>query len=156
MWKNKHVVIAMLVAPILSVIAWFAVDRMVGEQPHAAKKGGAYELVGRSNCRYASGVCELSNGEFELTINAESTDGKLSLVASHTLSGAVAARGTSDQDYRREVSFVPESAESNRWWIDLGPDAQATDRIRLAVSASGATYYAELPMTFIEGEDPSI
>jgi hypothetical protein len=29
MWTNKHVIIAMLVAPVLAIMAWFAVDYLV-------------------------------------------------------------------------------------------------------------------------------
>ncbi len=36
---NKHVVIAMLVAPVLAVIAYFAVDASVSEAPKAAQPG---------------------------------------------------------------------------------------------------------------------
>ena len=51
MWKNKHVVVAMLVAPILAILAWFAVDSMVAERAHSAKPGASYKLVAKSNCR---------------------------------------------------------------------------------------------------------
>lgn len=52
---NKHVVIAMLVAPVLAVIAYFAVDASVSEPPKAAQPGQSYPLAVRSNCRYTSG-----------------------------------------------------------------------------------------------------
>ena len=68
MFKNKHVVIAMLVAPVLAIMAWFAVDYFVGERPHAATPGSAYTLVAKSNCRYASGQCDLENADFKLRI----------------------------------------------------------------------------------------
>ena len=68
MWKNKHVVIAMLVAPILAVIAWYGVDSIVAEQAQVAKPGDSYPLVARSNCRYDSGACDLVNNDFKLTL----------------------------------------------------------------------------------------
>src|SRR5210317_2361133 len=72
MFKNKHVIVAMLVAPILSIMAWFAVDYFVGERPHAAKEGAAYTLIAKSNCRYDSGQCDLENSDFKLSIRPTS------------------------------------------------------------------------------------
>ena len=91
MWKNKHVIIALLVAPVLAIIAWFAVDRMVAEEPQAAQAGGAYELVAKPNCRYASGECELVNNEFRLELAL--ADGVMTLTASHALDGVQIATG---------------------------------------------------------------
>ena len=42
MLTNKHVVIALIVAPILAVIAYFATDAAVGEKPHKAQAGKSY------------------------------------------------------------------------------------------------------------------
>jgi hypothetical protein len=64
--NNKHLVTALLVAPVLSILAWFAVGRLAGEQPHAAVPGQVYPLLERSNCRYPSGRCDMVNGDFEL------------------------------------------------------------------------------------------
>ena len=38
-YKNKHVVVAMLVAPVLALIGYFSVDALVAEKPHAAQAG---------------------------------------------------------------------------------------------------------------------
>ena len=37
--KNKHLVVAMLVAPVLAVLSYFALDVLVGEQPKPAEEG---------------------------------------------------------------------------------------------------------------------
>ena len=68
---NKHVIIAMLVAPILAVVAYFAVDYQVSEKPHAAKAGDSYVLVAKSNCRYESGKCTLKNGDIEIKVTTD-------------------------------------------------------------------------------------
>ena len=70
MWKNKHVLVAVLVAPVLAVVAWFSVDHFVSEKPHAARPGADYPLAARSNCRYESGACDLVNNDFKLRITA--------------------------------------------------------------------------------------
>ena len=50
-WKNKHVLIATLMAPVLALIAYFGVNALVGEKPHAAEAGQSYVLVEKPNCR---------------------------------------------------------------------------------------------------------
>ena len=50
----------MIVAALLAVITWFAVDRLVAERPHIAREGRAYPLIARSDCRYTSGQCSLA------------------------------------------------------------------------------------------------
>ena len=51
MWKDKHVVMAMIVAPILAIFAWVGVDYIVAEKAQPAEPGSMYPLVARSNCR---------------------------------------------------------------------------------------------------------
>ena len=53
--KNKHLLTASLVAPILALMSYFAIDALVGETPHAAEEGQSYQLVEKQNCRYNSG-----------------------------------------------------------------------------------------------------
>jgi len=67
-FKNKHVITAMIVAPILAIVSYYAVDLMVKEQPKAAVEGQAYKLIAKSNCRYSSGACDLVNGDFKSTV----------------------------------------------------------------------------------------
>ena len=43
--KNKHMVIAMLMAPVLALISYYAVNALVSETPHAAEAGQSYLLV---------------------------------------------------------------------------------------------------------------
>lgn len=64
MFKNKHFILALLIAPILSIIAYFGTDMALSEKPHAAKEGETYKLASKSNCRYTSGLCDMENGDF--------------------------------------------------------------------------------------------
>ncbi|HAN68249.1 MAG TPA: hypothetical protein DCQ70_07120, partial [Halieaceae bacterium] len=93
MFSNRHVIIALLVAPLLSIGAWFAVGQLVGEQPQQAEAGSDYPLLAKSNCRYDSGRCELANGDLELEIDVQALGSgwQLRLLASHALEGAVMA-----------------------------------------------------------------
>ena len=82
----------MIVAPILSILAWYAVGHLVGEKPQAAEEGKLYKLVARSNCRYESGSCDLHNADFQLTIQPEmltASSVALTMTSSHSLQSAV-------------------------------------------------------------------
>lgn len=155
MWKNKHVVIALIVAPILSILAWYAVGNLVGEKPEAAKAGETYKLVGRSNCRYASGSCDLHNADFELTLEPEmvaASSVALTMTASHELQSA--ALGLVEGNSEPQPSPMTRTADDGTQWQGLLPRPQTPDAlIRVAVTAQGATWYAEVPVIFLETED---
>ena len=151
MFKNKHVVIAMLVAPVLAIMAWFAVDYFVGERPHAAKPGSAYTLIAKSNCRYASGQCDLENADFKLSIRpgmVSASSVALTLSASHELQSA--AVGLVDGDDAQAPAPMTQTDDAGTEWQGLLPSPGSDEsRIRLAVTANGATWYAEVPVVFI-------
>ena len=155
MWKNKHVVVALLVAPILSILGWYAVGNIYGEKPHAAEEGRTYKLVGRSNCRYASGSCTLHNADFELTLEPEmlaASSVALSITASHALQSA--AIGLAEGDSAPEPAPMTQTAEDRTQWQGLLPRPSSPEStIRIAVTAQGATWYAEVSAIFLEAED---
>ena len=74
MFKNKHVIIALIVTPILAALAWIGVGQLMGEKPHAARPGQSYPLVEKSNCRYESGACDLENEDFLLRLTFHETE----------------------------------------------------------------------------------
>jgi len=155
MWKNKHVVVALLVAPILSILAWYAVGNLVGEKPQAAEEGKAYKLVARSNCRYASGSCDLHNADFELTIEPEmlaAASVALKLTSSHALQSAVL--GLAENGSEPAPARMTRTDEAGLEWQGLLPHPSSPDAIiRVAVTAQGSTWYAEVPVVFLENED---
>ncbi len=151
MWKNKHVVVAMLVAPILAVMAWFAIDYFVAERPHAAKEGAAYKLVAQPNCRYDSGQCDLENSEFRLSIRPEmlaATSMSLTMTSSHPLESA--AMGVIDSNDGAPQQMTLTDDNGTTWQALLPRPASDEATIRLAVTAQGATWYAEIPVVFLE------
>ena len=155
MWKNKHVVVALLVAPVLSILAWYAVGHFVGEKPEAAEAGKTYKLVARSNCRYASGSCDLHNADFQVTIEPEllaASSVALKLSASHALQSA--ALGLVDGESADAPAPMTRTDEAGREWQGLLPRASSADAtIRVAVTAQGSTWYAEVPVVFLEESD---
>ena len=96
-FTNKHVVIALIVAPILAILAWFAVGQLAGEKALPAERGKSYPLVEKSNCRYESGRCDLENEDFKLLLQWQ--EGKnLMLQSAHPLQGVMIAVGNSGQE----------------------------------------------------------
>ncbi|OOE86253.1 hypothetical protein [Salinivibrio sharmensis] len=145
---NKHVVIAMLVAPILAVIAYFAVDKAVSEPPKAAQPGQSYPLAVRSNCRYTSGFCQLENGDMKLKLKSQGVENNqltLRLVSELPLEGAqIGLTETPPQ------TMQIRDEKGTTWTVTLPAPSSEETQIRLAVSMEGSHYYAETPVTFIE------
>lgn len=148
---NKHIVVAMLVAPVLAVLAYFGVDRMVSERPHEARPGASYKLVAMSKCRYQSGECTLKNGNFSVTLRPQSRGErliKLSLESSFPLSSAKLAIAPSESDDYPPMDMNADSDDGTRWLIHASlPDAPSP-QLRLVVSAAGATYFGQTGLAF--------
>ena len=154
MWKNKHIVIALLVAPVLALIAYFAVDYMVAERPHAAVAGEDYPLMAKPNCRYASGRCELVNGDVKLALTVDDSDSRqvLSLISELPLADARVALAASADDQPAPVRLARASDDGSLWHAELTAGADPTQQLRLVVVAGDSRYYAEVPTAFFERE----
>ncbi len=154
MFKNKHVIIAMIVTPILSILAWVAVGQFMGEQPKAAKPGQSYPLVEKSNCRYASGACDLENEDFRLRLSL--TDGitgpEFILSASHPLEGVVLAVAPSDSD-TVPAAMRASDGQGLEWRMALAGMPAENERIRLVARAGGSSYFADAATAFLQTED---
>jgi hypothetical protein len=153
-FKDRHVVIAMLVAPVLAVIAWYGVDQIVAENPHAARAGAAYSLVAKSNCRYASGRCDLENGDFTLSLIAgdtESASVEVTVIAGFELQGVNLGFSTTDVE-SPPVSMARADDRGSTWIASL--QLPATDALlRVVAQANDAIWYAELPTVFLQTAD---
>ena len=151
MFKNKHVVIAMLVAPVLSVMAWFAVDYFLSERPHAAKEGAAYSLIAKSNCRYDSGQCDLENSDFKISIRLVSvTDRNLQLELTSAFPLQSATLGVVNDGIPVPPAGMSVVADDPVLWTTrIDRPANNFSTIRVAVTADGSTWYAEIPVTFL-------
>lgn len=153
MFTNKHVVIAMIVAPILSILAWFAVGQFTGAQPEVAKPGESYPLVEKSNCRYQSDACDLENQDFKLRLTLQEgvTGPEFLLTATHALEGVVLAVAAPDA----EVQPTPMRASDGQglqWRMVLNSVPGPGERIRLVARAAGSSYFADASTTFLQPE----
>lgn len=162
---------AMVIAPVLAVIAYFATDYVVSEPPQEARPGQSYKLAAKSNCRYQSGVCTLNNGDVELRLRAERLSEHTVLLAlSSTLEiqNALISIATGDSAtsptamsastaVSASTAMSPPEANSGsaaekQWQLQVEVDEPEKTKVRLAVNIAGATYYAEIPAVFIDYE----
>jgi hypothetical protein len=152
--KNKHLILAMFVAPLLAIIAYFSVDYIVSEKPKAAQQGGTYKLAAKSNCRYQSGVCTLKNGDIEVKLHARRIDERMvelnmysELPIQNAIISYVAGEFTSEP-----VAMNTESAAAGDWYVTLELSDPENSQLRMALSIADAMYYAETTAVFIDYE----
>ncbi len=153
MWTNKHVIIALLVAPLLAIIAWFGVDAIVADRAESAKPGEHYPLVARSNCRYESGQCDLVNNDFKLVIRVvEVRPGETTLALESEFLIANARLSVSSGDIEILATAVQESLSALpvQWIVTIASSPVPPDILRIAVTVQQSIYFAEVPVIFLQ------
>ncbi|MFD2175960.1 hypothetical protein [Veronia pacifica] len=151
MFTNKHVVLALIIAPILALIAYFAIDLTLSEKPQVAEEGKTYRLAARSNCRYTSGVCALENGDFKLKLRSEllsETALVIKMTSAHALEGAKISLGEAED--ATPINMEMNDKSGLEWIVDLPAPKTPETVLRLVVKAKGTLYYGESPTTFVE------
>ena len=150
MFTNKHVIVAMIVAPILSILAWVAVGSFTGEQAAPAQVGQSYPLVAKSNCRYPSGACDLENKDIRLRLSAATEGGsELILSSSHPLDGVVLGVGEAEGE-TQPVMMRAVDGQGLEWRLELGSSPRFDQRVRLVAMAGGSSYFADAATAFLE------
>lgn len=153
-WKNKHIVMATMMAPVLGIISYFAVNALVGEDPQAAEAGQSYKLVEKPNCRYASGLCGLKNVDFELTLSFElAGDDRwlLKLESVYPLDGVLVALVENENNEKPPVDMQAVDGEGLQWSLGMQrPDPQ--HRLHLVASSDGALYFGDAALKFTLNE----
>ncbi len=150
MFKNKHFIIAMLIAPILAIIAYFGTDAAVSEKPHAAKEGESYQLASKSNCRYTSGLCGMENGDFKVQFRSEGIkEGQLtlSLTSDLPLEGAKIAITDSSDDQRLPAKMRKNNAQS--WHLTLNAPQSEDSKLLMVFQFKNTLYYGESSTRFV-------
>lgn len=155
LFKNKHVVVALLVTPLLAVIAYFATDLVVSEKPQKAATGTNYKMLERPNCRYSSGQCELRNGNFRITITPEILqDGRavLKLVSNFDLQGVKMAVLRNSESDPLPVDMTAEAGSTTNWTITLQQSVTEGSRIQYVIAANDSLYYADTSTAFFKDD----
>ncbi len=150
--KNKHLILAMFVAPVLAIIAYFATDYAVSEKPQQAQQGNTYKLAANSNCRYQSGQCTLQNGDVEINVTVERiTESLVEMTLRCNIPAQkVLASLVGDNDTEQPVAMQSDAAEKTVWHAQFNIADPEKAQLRLAVELSGALFYAETPAVFID------
>ena len=149
-FKNKHVITAMIVAPILAVASYYLVDMAVKEKPQKAKAGVAYELIAKSNCRFSSGACDLENGDFKSTVKVSVDNGKqiLTLSSVNALQNASVGFVTDSGTEVGPIKLTASDTSGKHWTTSINVLADETTSMRVALSANDAHYFSETTMGF--------
>ncbi len=152
MLKSKHTIAALIIAPLLSIGGYFAVDAYVGEKPHQAEKGRSYPLAALSNCRYNSGKCTLKNNDFKIDLSpAEPGVGvvNLHLNSRYPLQAAKMALVQNAQHAGDPEVMKSLDATGNEWQIALQGDVTPDSQLRLVLVAGDAFYFGETGLAFL-------
>ena len=179
---DRHVIAALLVAPVLALLAWFAVGSLDGEKARPARAGAAYPLLEKSNCRYESGACDLENADFKARLMfSDSSRGhradnfpadfagasradfaddrppkagaRLDLYASHALDSVLVSLARAHGD-AAPSAMIPVDREGRRWQLELERRPDPGQRLRLVLSRRGTAYFAEASTAFLHTETP--
>ena len=153
MFKNKHVVLALIIAPILAIISYFGVDLALSEKPISAQTGHEYQLSPRSNCRYTSGVCSLVNGDFQLQLRSEPTDNQtiaLKLTSPYALQGAKIDLKKDPNAQPAPMQMTPIDPEHKVWEIQFNDMHEELKLMQLVVMSGDVLYHAQTSTDFME------
>ena len=156
--KNKHLVIATLMAPILALVGYFGINAMLSEEPHAAEAGQSYKLLEKPNCRRSGGNCGLKNGDFELNLSAEwPNDNQLliSLRSAHPLNSVLVELVENETDQNQPVKMRPMGTDGLSWSVDIAHPDPDSHRLHLVASSGESLYFGDIAMKFIRLEATS-
>ena len=158
MWKNNHLLIATAMAPVLGLLVYFGLGALLGEKPQVAEAGQSYQLISRSNCRYASGSCGLKNVDFELTLTyewLENGDMLLMLESENPLDGVMLELVKNDTDENQPVAMRSIGNDGLNWSMNLAQPDPERHRLHLVASSGQTLYYgdAALKFTLKENDD---
>jgi hypothetical protein len=155
--KNTHLMLAALIAPILALIAYFAVDYVIGEKPRPAEAGNSYPLVEKPDCRYSSGHCGLKNGDFELTVTFSEQDAgrvRFRLESVHELDGVLLAVIPRGEQAPPPVAMRADGDSGRQWLLEADVPYPGEDRLRVAASARQSVYFGEASTAFMTAPGP--
>ena len=154
LFTNKHVIVAFIVAPILAVITYYAVDYVVAEKPQAAQKGANYKLATRPNCLHQSGMCGFFNGDVEFDILWEGGDSGYGLVKVISkrlpLSGIKMAFG--DPNLTMPMDLKMSEGNPLEWSVPMNYRPAPDEAIHVVAAINDSLYFGETTAAFFDYE----
>ena len=151
MLSNRNLIVAILVAPVLSILGWWAAGVFTGEKPRPAQAGKIYPLLEKSGCRYAGGECELENVDINLTLSYRENDstGHIEVSASHAFQSIHMAVGSAES-VSNPVEMEAIGEQGKQWQMALGARPDQNARIRLVARAAGSTWFGDASTRFLQ------
>jgi len=154
-WKNRHVLVATMVAPVLGVASYFGFGALFGEKPHPAEAGRSYHLIEKPNCRYSSGICGLKNVDFELTLSGERLGNDrllLKLISENPIDGVKLALVEDAADEGTPVDMLPVGNDGLNWSLEIKLPDPAHDRLHVVASSRQTLYFGDVATKFTSEE----
>lgn len=154
-FKNRHIQLAALMAPLLGLGTYYAVDMFVSEKPKPAQAGQSYLLVEKPNCRRSSGRCGLKNAEFELEFSFDSLGGNrllLKLRSAYPLEGVLLAQMVNEKDEFQPTPMRAASPDGLYWDMEIENPDPENRRLHLVASANGSMYFGDATLKFTTNE----
>lgn len=147
-FKNKHIIAAIIVTPVLAILGYMFADSLVREKPHAAVEGQTYPLVAKSNCRFSSGECDLQNLAFDAKLTVDVENNLIHLTSSHPLENAM--MGFVDQRGAEipPARMAPSADDDRKWSMKMAVQAGAGSVVRVALQANNTHYFGDSTMEF--------
>ena len=143
---------ALLIAPILALVAYFGVDAMVSDKPAQAQPGQSYALVAMPQCRYTSGKCTFKNAEFKVELTPQQVSANAISLKLHSVFPLQAAKMALVEQANEAGSprqMEPVDTKGQDWKIDLHGRHDKNSRLRLVVVAGDAFYFGETGLDFV-------
>lgn len=150
MFGNKHITTALIIAPILAILAYFLVDQMVSEKARPALASAAYTLLIKPNCRHSSGQCSLRNGDVEIELHFNLNQSKPQLLLESNLALVGARLGLNGKP--ESLAMLPQNTQKTQWHFIFPVQLSPSDTLQLAVQIQESYYYAEITLPFMHYE----
>lgn len=153
--SNKHMIVAVIVAPLLAVMSYYGIGYLFGEKPQVAREGQSYPLVEMPNCRWESGRCGLQNADFELelSVSARSAEGlEIRLESAYPLEGVMLALAPAGGDAPTPQPMRQADREGLAWTADIERPDPAQDRLQLVAAANHSYWFGDVATLFTTTE----
>ncbi|MDC7242478.1 MAG: hypothetical protein PQJ44_00475 [Sphaerochaetaceae bacterium] len=149
MFKNKHVIAAVIIAPILAIIAWFATGMLVDEKPHKMQEGSIYTLNVKSNCRWPSGKCTLENEDITIDITGNYTSYTLELAMKSSVMFSDVKIAYDKKNKPQAMAYD----KSKELWLGILDLKNKSNFINIVYIIDSTVFYAQIPTTFLEPKE---
>ena len=158
MFKNKHIIIALIIAPILAIISYFVTDYMVAETPQKIQTGAVYPLTQKPSCRYSSGHCILKNNQLEVSITGkfENQNLTLNLTSEQNIQKILFAVTDPNDTHSPPIPMHKSSSHTeqlNSWNASWSPIENPVNKtLKIVLETNGAQFFGETGLEFLNYE----